>query len=285
MSKPDLTHIVGRIVDLPTLPQVVTAVMSLIEDPNSSASDINAVMSHDPALAGKILKVVNSSFYGLPHRVTSIQQAITILGFNTVRSVAISASVFDLFTEGDRGFSYEGFWTFSIGTALSGRRLSDGVREVDGETMFVVGLLHGTGRLILDQYAPLEFQEILSIARAKQLPFQDAESEVIGTTAAELGYWLVRRWKLAEDVQDAIRFQNDVAACPEEHRSVAALLALGRFLCRILRFGEMGDFDQPTPPRAAMQHLGMDVDLVMRAAEEVKGELERAEDLLNVVRA
>ena len=101
----DLKSIVDRIVDLPTLPQVVTAIMTLIEDPNSSAKDIEGVMGNDPSLVAKILKLVNSPFYGLANKVSSIQQSIAILGFNTIKSLAISASVFDLFGDVREEFS------------------------------------------------------------------------------------------------------------------------------------------------------------------------------------
>ncbi|MCX7935212.1 MAG: HDOD domain-containing protein, partial [Planctomycetota bacterium] len=143
MAGTDLKGIVERIVDLPTLPQVVNTLLTLLDDPTSSARDVNEVMAHDPALVAKILKLVNSSFYGLPNRVTSIQQAIAILGFNTIKALAVSASVFDLFGESGGDFSYEAFWKHSVGVATVGSYLAGRSKRVDAESGFVIGLLHG----------------------------------------------------------------------------------------------------------------------------------------------
>ena len=208
MAGRDLKSIVDRIVDLPTLPQVVTTIMGLLEDPNSSARDINDVMTHDPALVGKILKLVNSSFYGLANKVSSIQQAITILGFNTIKSLAISASVFDLFGGGWDEFNYEDFWTHSVGCSSIANHLAAGRPDIDTDTAFTVGLLHGLGKVILDQYAPVEFQEILEAAKRDGRSFHEAEATILETSYADLGYWVAQKWDLAPDVQLAIQFQN-----------------------------------------------------------------------------
>ena len=254
-SGSDLKSIVDRIVDLPTLPQVVSTLMSLLASPHSSARDVNEVMSNDPALVAKILKLVNSAFYGLPNRVTSIQQAITILGFNTIKALAISASVFDLFGESEGAFSYEGFWKHSVGTATVSRFLVSRIGGANGDTAFVVGLLHGLGKLILDQYAPTEFQAILKAGAAKSLPFAEAEKQVIQTSYAEVGYWLAKKWQMAEEVQFAILHQNRIAACPEAHRPVAAALAFAAYICRARNYGSNGDFDKPAAPRDAWEVL------------------------------
>jgi len=146
----DLRSIVRDISDLPTLPQVVTRIMSMMDDPNASAEDVNNVLERDPTLVAKILKLVNSAFYGLPHKISSVRQAIVILGFSTVRSLAISAAVFDLFGEGnDEAFSRIKFWEHSIGVASAARLVGRREGGIDEETAFVTGLLHDLGKLVL----------------------------------------------------------------------------------------------------------------------------------------
>lgn len=283
MAGVDLKSIVDRIVDLPTLPQVVTTIMSLIEDPDSSAKDINDVMANDPALAGKILKLVNSSFYGLPNRVSSIQQAIAILGFNTIKSLAISASVFDLFGEGNDGFSYEGFWQHSVGTATIAQYLAQREPGVTPEAAFVTGLLHGMGKLVLDQYAPSEFQQILTVAEDHSMAFHEAEQEVIETSYAEIGFWLTERWQLAEEVQQAIRFQDRVEECPESSRQLAAVLAFSRYVCRVKTYGNSADFSKPKLPRAAWDALHIEREKLPHLIEEINQEMIKADDFLSVI--
>lgn len=270
MPGKDLKGIVERVVDLPTLPQVVTKIMQLIEDPRSTARSIHVVMQNDPALAAKILKLVNSSFYGLPNRITSIQQAITILGFNTIKSLAISASVFDLFGMGMDTFSYEAFWTQSIGCAGVCHHVGKQVKYRDLDSVFVVGLLHGIGKLILDQYAPVEFQEILQRAKDQGLSFEDAERQVIDTSYADIGYWLAVQWKLAELVQNSVMYQNRLEEAPEEAKDLVAVLQISRYLCRVTDCGAGGDFDEPTVPEAACAVFGLEGATVAELTEEVR---------------
>ncbi len=284
MAGKDLKSIVDRVVDLPTLPDVVTKIMGLIEDPRSTARQINDVMSRDPALAAKILKLVNSSFYGLSNRVTSITQAITILGFNTIRSLAISASVFDLFGASEQGFSYEAFWEQSIGCAsVCHYYARHKTPRVQGDTAFVVGLLHGIGKLILDQYAPSDFQDIIDKARFEGLSFTEAEAGVIETSYADIGYWLAERWKLADQVQHTIKYQNRVLECPEEDRELAALVSFSLYACRVHGCGAGGDFDEPQRPEDACAVLNIDADSAAEWVVETEPEIEKSREMLAAV--
>jgi HD-like signal output (HDOD) protein len=285
MSRPDLKNIVDRIVDLPTLPQVVTTIMTLLEDPQSSAKDINDVMRNDPALAAKILKLVNSAFYGLPNSVSSIQQAIAILGFNTIKSLAISASVFDLFGDGEGDFSYEDFWAHSVGTATVSNFLAKREPGVNPDTAFVIGLLHGMGKLVLDQYTPSEFQKIIATAKENQLSFAQAEEELLDTSFSELGYWLGNKWKLAVTVQEALRFQGNLAECPERSRVYAAILNFSSYICRLKKYGANGDFNKPSLPRDAWDCLHIDRDELPEMIEKINIELENANSFLQVIQS
>ncbi len=284
MPPKDLKSIVDRIVDLPTLPQVVTKIMALIEDPNSSAKSINDVMSNDPALAGKILKLVNSAFYALPNRVTSIQQAITILGFNTIKSLAISASVFDLFGFGEDAFSYESFWAHSVGCATASGYLARR-SGFDADVTFVVGLLHGMGKLVLDQYAPVEFQDIIGLARKSATTFSKSEGEVIATTQAEIGYWLACKWKLAENVQLAILHQDNLETAPDTVKVYVAVQQISDYACRKSGLEKPGDFDTPTIPTEALSLIGIDEADLPDELAHISKELERAASFLSVVRS
>ena len=240
----NLRNIVGRIVDLPTLPKVVSHLLCAVEDPRSSAREINLIMSNDPALAARILKLVNSSFYAMPSPVTSIQQAVVILGFNTVRSLALSASVFDTFA-GKSGFSHEDFWLQSLSCALMCENLGARSDCLRIDSCFTLGLLHGIGKIILDQYAPAKFEEVIATARRDALCFEAAHQMVLGFANAEIGYWLAERWKISESVRDAIRFQNEPELAPPESRPLATAIRLARILCRREGCENGGDFDAP----------------------------------------
>ncbi len=288
----DTETLVRNIVDLPTLPQVITTLMSLLDDPNSSVRDINNIMGKDPALVAKILKLVNSAFYAIPTRVSSISQAIAILGFKTVKSIVVSASIIGMFDSDNDTFSYQEFWVNSLGVATISRfvisRLSEdpmsGTGAIHPDTGFVSGLLSGIGKLVLDQYAHEEFERILALAKAEKLSFNDAEKEVITGSYSGIGFWLAKRWNLSEEIQVPIKFQDRLEECPPEHRSMAAVIALAKYLCRLKHYGQSGDYDHPPAPKVAAHFLSLSKDTLPVITSGLAEEFEKAGSFLSMLR-
>ncbi len=280
MASADFVKIIDRIVDIPTLPKVVMALVNAIENPNSNAKLIQQIMSNDPAMAAKILKLVNSSFYSLPSRVSSIQQAVVILGFNTVRSLALSASVFDTFVLG--GFSPEDFWRQSLACALMCEKLASRSDCLRVEVCFSAGLLHGIGKIIMNQYASNEFGKIIKVAKEEKLEFIDAEKMVLDTGHAEIGYWLASKWKIPEVTQFSIRYQDNIQDCPEEYRPLAAATRLSRLICRQQGCENGSDFSEPLQ---TLDDLWDYFEITDRQGVEAElvAQIARASELLNQI--
>jgi HD-like signal output (HDOD) protein len=133
----------------------------MVGDPSVSAGDINDVISKDVALSARILKLVNSAFYGFPRRIASVTHAIVILGFNALRNVTLSASVFDLLDSRDLPFGHREFWIHSIGVAVAANVIARERKLPDVEDAFMCGLLHDVGKIVLHQYARGEFGRVL----------------------------------------------------------------------------------------------------------------------------
>jgi len=275
----DLRSIVRKITDLPTLPQVVTVILALIDNPDSSAEDVNRVMEKDPALVGKILKLVNSAYYGLPNKINAVRQAIVILGFSTVKSLAISASVFDMFDETKASdFNREDFWAHSIGCAAVGRLVGRREPGVDEETAFVVSLLHDLGKMVLDQYAPDEFAEILTLAKERGGAFWEVEGEVLDTNHAEIGAWLAERWGLSEELRNGIQFHHRVAEAPEGIGQVlASVAAFADYIVLQKGVGASGNYGKPELDREAWARLSLKRDDLPKFIETVTQELEKTD--------
>ncbi len=269
MEHNDFEKIVESIIDLPTLPQVVTTLINTINDPYSDASMINKIVEHDPALAARILKLVNSSFYSLSKPVNSIQQAVVILGFNTIRSLAISASVFNAFTANK--FSYEGFWIQSLACAFMMDVLAKNSTVLDQEATFTVGLLHSIGKIIIEQYATERFDDILDVGHRNKLSFLDAEQQVLNTSYTNLGFWLAEKWSLSETIQQSILFQNNIADAPAAIAPLAAATQFSFKFCRYKGCENGSDFDTPEPPA---QELWDMLQIPAEATNTVVGKLE-----------
>ncbi len=285
--------LVKSIVDLPTLPQVITSLMTMLDDPDSSVRDINNIMGKDQTLVAKMLKLVNSAFYAIPKRVNSVSQAIAILGFKTVKSIVLSASIIGMFDGDDELFDYQEFWANSLGVGTISRfiilRLSEdplsGCSVLHPDTGFVTGLLGGIGKVVLEQYCHDDFSQIIDKAKADKLSFCEAEKAVIGTSYASIGYWLAKRWNLSEEVQIPIKYQDAIDQCPAEHRSMAAVLAMAKYLCRLKKYGQSGDFDDPPrPPKQAALALSLSKDTLPMLTSGLAEEFAKAEAFLSMIR-
>ncbi len=286
-------RLVKSIVDLPTLPQVITTLMAMLDDPDSSVRDINNIMGKDQTLVAKMLKLVNSAFYGIPTRVNSVPQAIAILGFKTVKSIVLSASIIGMFDGDDEDFSYQEFWANSLGVGTISRfiilRLSEdplsGCSVLHPDTGFVTGLLSGIGKVVLEQYCHDDFSQIITRAKSEKLPFRDAEKGIIETSYTSIGFWLAKRWNLSEEVQNPIKFQDDIDNCPPEYRAMAAVIALGKYLCRLKHYGHSGDFDDPPrPPKAAALALALSKETLPMLTSGLADEFAKAEAFLSMIR-
>src|SRR5438093_1337301 len=158
-----------KLADLPPLPAVVTRIMETVNNPDTSAEDLNKLISMDQGLSSKVLRIVNSSYYGFPKRISTITHAVVILGFNTVRNLVLGVSAFGLLGQKSMpyGLNRAKFWEHSVATAAAGsvlakRRLSK-VRSA-AEEAFIGGLLHDIGALFLDSYFPVQYAVAMAFA-------------------------------------------------------------------------------------------------------------------------
>jgi putative nucleotidyltransferase with HDIG domain len=277
----DIQRIIADITDLPTLPDVVTKVNQLISDSNTSAADINKVISRDLALSAKILKLVNSPFYGFPRRITTITYAVVILGFNTVRNLALSAFVFDAFKKGSRHFDAAAFWKHSICTAFLSQDLAKKIIPGKEEDAFIAGLLHGVGKVVMSQYLLEDMKKVAQRVEETGCQFTQAESELLDYNHAELGAALLEKWNLPEPVVGVVR--NHLNPQPGEKPTNVEVVHLSNILTRALNFGSSGDSRIPQISPAVWSSLGLtwaDVDALLG---QVVDEIRKGNEFLSMI--
>ncbi len=200
--------------NLPTLPVVVRQIQTLTASPNSSMAQIAAIITRDQAIAARVVRLINSAFYGMAGKVTSIQQAIVLLGLNTVKNLVTGVAVVKLF-EGRRDaslFDREKFWLHTFACALGARAIGREFRAPEPEDFFIAGLLHDIGILVLDQFFHDEFIEILKIGGSERIDYIDAERKVLGMTHQDVGEFVARKWKIPEILVYSIRRHHDPSA-------------------------------------------------------------------------
>jgi HD-like signal output (HDOD) protein len=204
-----------HLTNLPTLPDVASRCLRLINAPTTSSNDIAAVIGQDLSLSSKVLRLANSAFYGMPGTIGSINQAVVLLGLKVITTIILSATVFDMFPESKRSrrlFDRKAFWLHSLGCALIAKRLasrSGPGGTIDPEEAFCAGLLHDIGKVVLEQYLHEEFHAALNFARVNKIPLHDAERRELGFTHADLAGWLFSGWKLPPVIEQPVTRHHD----------------------------------------------------------------------------
>ncbi len=204
-----LKGIVKRIYEIPAFPQVIIRLGKVAEDPDSNSTDLAEVMDKDQALSAKVLRLVNSAFYSLASPVSSLRHAITLIGFNSIRSLAMSVSVRGMFPGDSDPIGQSAFWEHSLVVGSTCRVIAErnGLQEKD--ELFTAGLMHDIGILIARQHLLEEIKTVDEMVIDSGVTSISAEREVIGVDHTLLGSWLAEYWCLPSNLQAAIRYHHE----------------------------------------------------------------------------
>src|SRR6476619_6402251 len=202
-SQARVVEILKKVTTISTLPEVTNQIIKTVEDPKSTASQLHKIVSHDPALVTRILKVVNSSFYGLPGQIGSIERAIVLLGLNAVKNLAVAASLGQLFrgVKLCEGFTAKDLWTHSIAVAVAGRELAKEMEVQIADEAFLCGMIHDIGLLVSLQTAPEQLRRVCETVQKEGGDFTAVERGLTGTDHQYLGATLTEAWKFPRTCQ------------------------------------------------------------------------------------
>jgi HD-like signal output (HDOD) protein len=235
-SSPSILDLINKTLELPTIPHVLVKLNEVMADPESSADDVAQVISLDPAVSTNILRIVNSAYYGLQVRVSSVNLAVSIMGFNMTKKVALKAAIFSVFAKDkDKKFAHfdpKDFWQHSIYSGVLARVLgqaSSNFAGVHPEDLYICGLLHDIGKIILLENACDRFESMIEKAVASGRPCEEIEQEDLGFTHADVGSVLAIKWFLPEDLTIAIRYHHAPDRDPF-HKTLSSLISLAEQL-------------------------------------------------------
>ena len=268
--------------DLPSLPETTMSLLQLLSDPNTENDDINCTMARDPALTATVLRIVNSSYYGLRHKVASLLLALNILGFRTVKNIVLTAAAAGVFNHRNKTpqFSPQAFAKHSIAAAAICRFLAKFSRDIPPDLAFSVGLLHDIGKLAMDQTFPDEYSRSVKLAQNLGMPIHKAEEQVWGCNHAAVGAFLARRWKLPEELCEGIASHHDLAGAA--NRKLIACCYMADYVCAVKSLTTPDRFLPAELDRDAWTHLRLDSRVLPDLLAILDQEIREASLMFNV---
>jgi putative nucleotidyltransferase with HDIG domain len=279
----DLKKIVKGIENLEPIPQAATKIMSIVEDPDSSISDVTKLVEYEPALTANLLKICNSAYFGLSREITSVHHAVSLLGMAQVADLVLMASAAKNLKKGQEGYDLRDgeLWKYSVASALIARELAGKKGAENNNLIFTAALLKDIGKIVLSQYVNGAFDEINALVSKHAYSFNEAEKEVFGIDHAELGGMVAERWKFNDTLADVIRnhHMSDESSVSDFETGI---IYIADMLCMMMGIGGGSDglayrFHGETTERLGFSQ--MDFQMVMADFGE---KLREVEDLFSL---
>ena len=289
-EKEDLKAKIQNIIQLPALPSHAMEIINMVEDPNVTASALGNVVSKDQVLTAKVLKIANSPFYGFSKRIATIDFAIIVLGFDTLKEVVMSISLISSLNKKlAKEFNSIEFWNHSISCGVISRALARnyGYRVI-GE-VFIAGLLHDIGILIVNQYFYKEYKEILKLIFDENLTLLQAEENIFGTTHAEIGSWLAEKWNFPEQLVDSIAYHHNPTNS-SKFREIVSIIHKADFLCQKYKIGNF-DLEESLAVSTdssglpLYQDIDMSEDFILNFKQVILDEIEQSKQFFTIMGA
>ncbi len=250
--------ILSGINNLPTLPTVYTSLSEAISDPHTSNEQLAKIISADQASIFKILKIANSSFFGLRGRIDTISQAILFLGFNEIKNIVFTLTIMNFFPKEKHivNFKPTDFWAHSIATGIITRKIGAHLGIKNLESFFISGALHDIGKLAFLEFAQKDYIQVIELVDHKNCLIREAEKEIFGLDHARAGYLLAEKWKLPLSIQNAIYYHHN-GYVGSEKDFLTASVHIGNIIARTLELGFPGDNLIPRPNSRATEILNL----------------------------
>jgi putative nucleotidyltransferase with HDIG domain len=268
---------------MPSLSTTVSKVLEICSRPDTAPNDLNKVISLDPVLTGQVLKLINSAYYSLVNKVTSLTRAIIMLGLNTVKNLALSTAIIRCVGQAKKtkALPIKEFWEHSIGVGVMAKLLAieRGLPLADREEYFVAGLLHDLGKIPFGD----EYTEVLVHARKNQEPVIRFEQTLMGIDHEEVGQMIASKWKLNAVITDAICHHHSPLLAAPEQQALVATVALADFYICLFDIGYAGNrFPDEEQLPSLLEICGLEWGAVVNLSAAVDAEIKKAEIFLQV---
>ena len=281
-----LKRLQRHINEMPALPVTVTKVVEIADNPATSPVDLNKVISLDPVLMARVLKLINSAYYGVSSRVNSLVRAIIMLGINTVKNLALSTSIIDSMGSKTnfRALEPQAFWRHSLGVGVTAKLLAKkrNVQSSKVEEYFIAGLLQGIGKIPMNNVLSEQYVEAMSLADREKMPLHMAERRVFGFDHEFIGALIGEAWKLGDGVLDTIKYQHRPEEYAGPNTDIVNTIHCAVYFVTVAEIGFAGDRYPAPASDHSLKALGIDIPYLDEMEDEVEEEIQKAEVFLRL---
>lgn len=247
---------------MPAFPKSVQKILELTRNLDVQPKDLVQVIEKDPVITVKILKVLNSAYFSLPSKITSINHSVVYLGFNTIKNLALSvAAVGILPKQNAAGFDIQQYLLHSLTTAGIAKQLcSQYAKGIDPTDCYIAGLLHDFGKVVFAQFLPVEFRNALEKSRLDQIPLHEAEKMMIGADHTVVGSMLAEKWQFPKPLVDSIRHHH---SAENDEITIWSCVFVANQISKKLNYGFSGNPAVEELPASVSNFFGNDLDNII----------------------
>ena len=284
----NLKRIQAEIARMPSLSTTVVKVLETCNDPRASANDLKRVISLDPVLTGRVLKLINSAYFALGKPITSLTRAIIMLGVNTVKNLALSFAILTNMKGGAsfRAFTTNQFWLHCLGVGVVAKTLAavQGGNPAIQEEYFVAGLLHDLGKIPLNKQFPEEYFQVSKIAEKENRLFYIGEDQLLGLDHCKVGEMIARKWRLGDGLIETLAHHHNPDGCNETNRELVRSVSLANQITIKMAIGEAGDCANGEAVITQLQDTpGIASDNLTEFEETISSEIDKAKIFLEIL--
>lgn len=281
MANATAKEIAGKTIEIATLPEVTMRIIEVVQDPRTTAHDLHKIVSNDPALSARVLRVVNSAFYGLPGQIGSIDRAIMLLGLNAVKNIAIAASLTKMFSQQVPcdDFSGEDLWTHSAAVGAANKLITTAIGLALPDEAFLAGLIHDLGLVALLQCYNGKIPKIVDAVRAG-VTFLTAEENIIGADHQEIGMALAAKWKFPRSFQYVAGYHHNPLELAKENRLLTIVTHISDILCANSQLGLTITVETKEVAPELMEEIGLTAKSIAEIQSNIAEELDVVKSLI-----
>lgn len=274
----DLRKLVEQNPQISSLPTIFYQINEAVEDPECSFVEIGQIISGDPALSARLLRIVNSSFFGFPSKIETIAHAVTIVGTAQLHDLALATTVVNQFKNVPKNvINMEKFWLHSVATGLAARVIAVYRRELNADRFYLMGMLHDLGRLVLFLNAPEQMEKVMS-RYAEEGLLHHAENQVIGFDHADVLGMLLEVWQLPEMLQEAVAYHHIPNETPN-YPTASSIVHIADIIAHAMELGTCGEHYVPPLNAKAWEMLDLPIRLLPSIIEQVDRQANEAVEM------